>query len=185
MRWFSKRLEQIASTCGKDFAIPPPPAVAASLPLPRRRVGRRKPGADFLLPGAEAGGHGLDAIRFCCGEVVFFAGVGFQVIEFVALAFEEVDEFPVAFPHRGAGGAALVAVVGVVPEEGAGGEGFAAEQRGDADAVAVLRRAEGLAGEVEEGRVAVGADDGHVAGDAAAGVAWEAVDQGHAAAGFV
>ena len=76
------------------------------------------------------------------------------------VVFEVFDEFEIADADGGAGAAALVAVVGVMPEERALREGLTFEERRDADAVEVLPGARGEAGDVEEGGVDVGADRG-------------------------
>jgi hypothetical protein len=53
------------------------------------------------------------------GEVGGFGGVILEVVELEAVVFEEYDELPVAVADGAGGAAALVAVVGVMPEEGA------------------------------------------------------------------
>jgi hypothetical protein len=83
------------------------------------------PAADWLSePDAsirEAGcAQFLQLAGFPTGEVVRFADVGTEVVQFPAVAFVAVDQFPVAGAHDAAGGDAAVPtpVVRVVPVEG-------------------------------------------------------------------
>ena len=63
-------------------------------------------------------GHRLWSVPdCCCGQVRLLAGVGAEVVQFVAAVFVVVDQFPVALADDRRRLAALVAVVRVVPEE--------------------------------------------------------------------
>src|SRR4051812_7912265 len=77
-------------------------------------------------------------------------------------------------------------VVRVMPVEGAGFEGGGlTEERGEGDAVGIVAGAVGDGGDVEEGRVEVGADRRSVGGAAGTGDAWPVDDQRDADAAFV
>ena len=60
----------------------------------------------------------LHASRVLRGEVGLFAEVGGEVEQFDAVVLDPMDEFPVADANAAARAAAVVAVVGEVPEEG-------------------------------------------------------------------
>ena len=64
-----------------------------------------------------------------------------QVEQLDAHVLEPLNQLEITHPHRAAGTAALVAVMGVVPEERALGLGTAFEQRDNAHAVRMLLRA--------------------------------------------
>ena len=84
------------------------------------------------------------------------------------------------------GGAALVAVVRIVPvERCTAGRALAAEGRHETEAVAVLGGPGRESGEFEEGRIVIGADDRRVAGGAGLGDAGGGDDPGDAGAALV
>ena len=86
-------------------------------------------GTDFGEVGGQFGGEGFDEVGVFLSEVVFFAEVVGDVVEFLMSVLVVADEFVVAFTDDAGGFAALVSVVGVVPVEGA--LGVAAFERGD------------------------------------------------------
>jgi len=61
----------------------------------------------------------LNLLRLLSGEIVFFLGVVAEVVEFFSLIFVVADEFVVSVADDAGRFAALVAVVRVVPKEGA------------------------------------------------------------------
>ena len=112
-------------------------------------VGRGAEGTGGGAESLEFGLHCLESLRFLFREVVLLSGVVGEVVEFGALQVVEGDEFPVAFAEGGAGGAALVAPVRVVPVEGAVGleiGGGVFQEGGEAGAVEVLFGEGGEAG---------------------------------------
>lgn len=129
------------------------------------RIRRRHQGADILAPGDELGAEGGDFVGVLRGEVVFFADVLRDIVELHGAVFEPFDELPVAVADGAVGRAALVAVVRIVPIERLAARGALAFQlRQETDAIAMLGGKRGETGELEEGRIIVGADDGGVAG---------------------
>lgn len=113
-------------------------------------------GTDFGEVGGQFGGEFFDAFRVAGGEVGDFADVFFDVVKFFAAVFVVADEFEVPFADHAGGFAALVAVVWVVPVEGA--VGLAAFEGGDeGDAIEVGGGELVESGEVEEGGEEVGA----------------------------
>jgi len=81
-------------------------------------VGLGEGGAGVLEPGLEFGPEAGGARRLLRGEVMLFADVVRQVVEFVAVVLPIMDELPAVLADDGRGVGALVAIVGVVPEEG-------------------------------------------------------------------
>lgn len=76
-----------------------------------------RPGARVQQHAVQAAAHGLEELGLLGAEVVLFAEVGGEIVEFLALVFEEADDLEGTTAERGAGAAELRAVVGVVPEE--------------------------------------------------------------------
>lgn len=103
------------------------------------RVGKKGTLRDFGVGFAEP------FVQFCAqcggslglarGEVVAFADVGREIVEFVVAVFPVVDEFPIAVANDGGRFAALVAVMRVVPVERTRRDAAAFQQRHEADAV--------------------------------------------------
>ena len=91
-------------------------------------------------------------------EVILFAQVIAQVEQLDPHILEPFDELEVARAHRATGAAALVAVVGVMPEEGAFWPCAALEERNEADAVHVLLWPQRQPGNFQEGGIVIGAD---------------------------
>ena len=120
------------------------------------------------------------------GQVVVLADVVAQVVQFQAVVLEEVDELPVSRPHAAAGRAALVAVVGVVPEDPLAVERpLTPQQPGNAEPVGVLIGHGGQAGHLQDRRVEVRARDRHGANAVRGRHARPANEQRLARAAFV
>ena len=116
-------------------------------------------------------------------EVVVFFEIRFEVVEFESVVFEELNEFPIAEADCGARGAALVAVVGVMPEKGTFGEGcVVAQERREVDSVV---RGSGDIGDRGDGGEVVCADDLLVADGGGPSHAGPADDEGFADSAFV
>src|SRR5215472_4292485 len=98
------------------------------------RRGHDRP--DVRSPGGEPGVELLHPGRVPGGQVVRLAGVRAEVERLAAAVLVPFDELPVAEADGAAGGAALVAVVGIVPEQRPAPELAPLEQRQEADAVA-------------------------------------------------
>ena len=112
-----------------------------------------------LAPGGKLGLHGPGPRGLAGCQVPPLVGVLSQIVQFQAIVLEPFDQLPVAVPDRAGGRASLVAVVRVVPEQGASVERAAGEQGDEAHAVDVLCRGRRQAGKLEDGRVEVGAED--------------------------
>ena len=100
------------------------------------------------------------AVGHPAGQVVLLGDVLAEVVQLQPAVLVELDELVVPLPDGPAGFAALVAVVGVVPVEGAVGNRLSFEGGDDAGAVEVLGGFGGQACDFEERGVEVGADGG-------------------------
>ena len=85
-------------------------------------VRRRELGVDAALPLVELALHRCGSVGFALGNIVLLGKVARQIVQFRAAVLKEFDEFPIAVADGGGGAPALVAVVGVVPVDGAAGE---------------------------------------------------------------
>src|SRR5262249_28913532 len=103
------------------------------------RVRRRHLRADLLAPLLKNFGKDVGGVR-PLNQVVSFARILAEIIELAAARFVELDVLVSAPPEGPSGTAALVAVVRVMPEEGAftdgGGEGRILRGRKETRAVA-------------------------------------------------
>src|SRR4051812_17477149 len=82
-----------------------------------RGIGRGEGGVYGCLPGVQPLEHVGGLVGNLLREVISLAKVFFQVEEQCVVVFKVFDEFEVADADGGAGPAALIAVVRVVPEE--------------------------------------------------------------------
>ena len=87
----------------------------------------------FFEPGIQLFAHVVDELGIFSSEVGLFAEVVGEVVEFIAIVFVVADEFPIAFSDDGGGFAALVSIMGVVPEERAVFDFVAFEKWDEAD----------------------------------------------------
>ena len=79
-------------------------------------------GSRFLEPGIEFFAKSLSDFWLFSSEVVLLADVLAELVELIVTVLVVVDEFPVALADDGGGFASLVAIVRVVPEQGAIGD---------------------------------------------------------------
>lgn len=150
------------------------------------RFGRELCAACFE-PCVEFGGEAIGEVWGRRGEIVLFADVGVEIVEFEGVVVAESEEFEIAFADGAAEAVLFVeGVVGVVEAEGVSGEaqGFG-EERQEALAVERVVRCWRQGGDVEEGWVAIHADDRRGIGGAGLDLTWPADDPWDADAAFV
>jgi len=127
-----------------------------------------------------------------CGEVIAFADVFAEVVEFEAVVFEEFEEFPIAVADGTGGGRAPgvftgAEIAGEMPVEGRAGSlrSFSLEHGEVAGAVEGVLRGRGEVGDFEEGGVVIDGVDGEVGFGCGCDDAGPAGDVGDANASFV
>lgn len=119
-------------------------------------------------------------------DIFGFAEVFFEVVEFDAKIVVELNKLPIAGDDGGAGRAALVAIVGVMPEKGIAmqGRGGAFKKRQERQSVeGGVRKGPPSGG--DEGGIKVGGGNGSGAGGAGFDVGGPADEEGDARAAFV
>ena len=115
------------------------------------RVLGGKGGFGFLEPGVELPTHPSRPFGFLGKEVVSFSRVAGEIVQFVASVLVVVNQFPVTLHDDGTGFASLVAVMGIMPIEGAVFDFPAFQQGNQADPVHHLFLGRFDAAEIEQG----------------------------------
>ena len=145
-------------------------------------------GVGFLEPSKEFFFESGDLFGVGGGEVVLFADIFAEVVEFVGVGFLVPDELPVAVANGGGPAEGFAgAMVGEVLIDGLLLEGsFLGEQGEIGNAIEALGvGGGGDSGEGEQGRKEVGSSDGGVHGGAGGEVVGPTIDEGDTDTAFV
>ena len=97
-----------------EFAQSPSPIFKLTLEI---RILRWFQCIDGSAPGVEFCEQCLDSIWLVGSEILLFAGIGGDVVEFRLFSPVENNELPVAIAHYGTGDTALIAPMWIVPEQ--------------------------------------------------------------------